>query len=63
MLIPATGLVIGTPAAMSPRHPPHTEAIDEEPLLSKISLMTRMVYGKSSGSGKTASSDRSASIP
>ena len=43
MLIPATGLVIGTPAAMRPKQPPQTEAIEEEPLLSRISLMTRTV--------------------
>jgi len=41
--IPATGLVIGTPAAISPSVAPHTDAIELEPLLSKMSEMTRIV--------------------
>jgi hypothetical protein len=46
--MPATGALVGTPASMSASEPPHTDAIDEEPLLSRMSLTTRIVYGKSS---------------
>ena len=41
--MPATGRSIGTPASISDSEPPHTEAIDEEPLLSVISDTTRIV--------------------
>ena len=41
--MPATGALIGTPASISARQPPQTEAIDEEPLDSVISVTTRMV--------------------
>jgi len=41
--IPATGLVIGTPAAISPRVAPQTDAIELEPLDSKMSEITRIV--------------------
>jgi len=41
MLMPATGRVIGTPASIKARHPPQTEAMDEEPLDSMISQVTR----------------------
>jgi hypothetical protein len=34
---------MGTPASMSARQPPQTEAIDEEPLDSVMSLTRRMV--------------------
>ena len=43
MAIPDTGLLIGTPASIIARVPPHTLAIDEEPLDSRISLTTRTV--------------------
>ena len=42
MLTPPTGRVIGTPASISARQPPQTEAIEEEPLDSMISLVMRM---------------------
>ena len=41
--MPATGLVIGTPASISARHPPQLEAIELEPLDSRMSLMMRTV--------------------
>ncbi len=41
--MPATGLLIGTPASMSERQPPQTAAIDEEPFDSSVSLTMRMV--------------------
>ena len=43
MAMPATGALIGTPASISASEPPHTEAIDEEPLDSRMSLMIRTV--------------------
>ena len=43
MAIPATGLAIGTPAAISDMVVPQTVAIEEEPFDSKISDTTRMV--------------------
>ena len=46
--MPATCAFIGTPASISARQPPHTEAIDDEPLLSVISETTRIEYGNSS---------------
>ena len=60
MAIPATGALIGTPASIKLRQPPQTEAMEEEPFDSWISDTTRMVYGKSSGSGRTAARERSA---
>ena len=39
--MPATCALIGTPASISARLPPHTEAIDEEPFDSVISETTR----------------------
>ena len=41
--IPDTGLLIGTPASIRASVPPHTLAIEEEPLDSRISLTRRMV--------------------
>jgi hypothetical protein len=41
--MPATGLLIGTPAAIRPSVAPHTLAIELEPLLSRMSEMMRMV--------------------
>ena len=41
--MPATGRSSGTPASISASEAPHTEAIDEEPLLSVISETTRIV--------------------
>ena len=61
--MPATGALMGTPASMSDSVPPHTLAIDELPFDSRISLTTRIVYGKRSSSGIMRSSARSASAP
>ena len=44
--MPATCALIGTPASISARQPPHTEAIDEEPFDSVISETTRIEYGE-----------------
>ena len=52
--MPATGALIGTPASISAREAPHTEAIELEPLDSVISETTRMVYGNSSWLGNIA---------
>ena len=41
--MPATGLLIGTPAAIRPSVAPHTLAIELEPLDSRMSEMMRMV--------------------
>ena len=41
--MPATWAFIGTPASISARLPPQTEAIDEEPFDSVISETTRSV--------------------
>src|ERR1041384_8527103 len=60
---PATAALIGTPASISPSDPPHTDAIDELPLDSRMSDTTRIVYGKSSYTGTTASTLRSARKP
>src|SRR5215218_8370484 len=48
---PATGAASGTPASISESVEPHTEAIDDEPLDSRMSDTTRIVYGKSSCDG------------
>ena len=63
MATPATGASIGTPASNSAREPPHTVAIDEEPLDSRMSETTRIVYGNSSSWGSTGVSARRASTP
>src|SRR5919204_3447813 len=61
--MPATGLRIGTPASISDSDEPHTEAIDDDPLDSRMSDTTRIVYGNSSVLGTTGTSARSASAP
>ena len=63
MAMPATGAFTGTPASMSDRQPPQTDAIDEEPFDSMMSETMRMVYGNLSSAGRTARSARSASAP
>src|ERR671927_317688 len=63
MAMPATGRLIGTPASISDSDEPHTEAIDDEPLDSRMSETTRIVYGKSSIDGIIGTSARSASAP
>ena len=40
--MPATCALVGTPASIIARLPPHTEAIDELPLDSVISETTRI---------------------
>src|ERR687890_3827 len=61
--MPATGRLIGTPASISDRLEPQTEAIDDDPFDSKMSDTTRIVYGKSSIDGTIGTSARSASAP
>ena len=48
MAIPAHGALIGTAASISARLALHTLAIELDPLDSRMSLTTRIVYGKSS---------------
>ena len=45
MAIPLTGFLMGTPASIRARHPAQVDAIEDEPLLSRISLTTRITYG------------------
>jgi len=40
--MPATGRLTGKPASMSESEEPHTEAIEEEPLDSRMSDTTRI---------------------
>ncbi len=63
MAIPATGALIGTPASMSDRVEPHTDAIDVEPLEASTSDTVRMVYGNSSSDGTNGNRARSARRP
>ena len=58
--MPATGSTIGTPASISDKQPPQTDAIDDEPFDSSVSETMRIVYGKSSYAGSTRASERSA---
>src|SRR5207249_5825010 len=55
---PATGAFTGTPASISDRLVPQTEAMELEPFDSVISETTRMTYGKASMSGMTALTPR-----
>ena len=61
--MPLTGALIGTPASISASVEPQTEPIDDEPFDSSVSETMRIVYGKSSVGGMTASSARCASAP
>ena len=63
MAIPATGVLIGTPASIKDNEEPQTVAIDEEPLDSKISETILIVYGNSSLEGSTLDIDLSARAP
>ena len=63
MEIPATGDFNGTPASISAKVAPHTVAIELEPFDSRISEVTRMVYGKSASAGIIGSIERSANAP
>ena len=61
--IPATGALIGTPAAINDKHPAHIVACDDEPLLSNTSETTLTVYGNSSSEGITWASALSPKAP
>ena len=61
--MPATGAWIGTPASISARVLPQTEAMEVEPLEDRTSDTRRSVYGKLSCAGIIGSSARSASAP
>src|ERR671916_2439744 len=61
--MPATGALIGTPASISDSDDPHTDAIEDEPLDSRMSDTTRIVYGKFSWDGIIGTIARSASAP
>ena len=61
--MPATDFAIGTPAFSRLSVPPQTVAMDEDPLDSRISETSRMVYGNDSLLGSTLSSARSARWP
>src|SRR5256885_9306761 len=63
MAMPATARLRGTPASISDSDDPQTEAIDDEPLDSRMSDTTRIVYGKSSVDGTIGTRARSASAP
>jgi hypothetical protein len=61
--IPATCPFTGTPAAIKAKEPTQADAIDDEPLDSKISDTILIVYGNSSTSGIMYSNARSANAP
>ena len=61
--MPATGFLIGTPAAISDIVEAHMLACDVEPLDSKVSETVRIVYGNSSSLGSTGTSAFSANEP
>jgi len=63
MATPATGALSGTPASISARLVPHTEAIELEPFDSRISETTRITYGNVVMSGITALTPRRARLP
>mmetsp|Transcript_23976 Transcript_23976/g.58762 ORF Transcript_23976/g.58762 Transcript_23976/m.58762 type:complete len:231 (-) Transcript_23976:1278-1970(-) len=63
MAMPATFLVMGTPASCSAKHPAHTVAMELEPLLSVMVDSSRTVKGKSLALGITGISARSARLP
>src|SRR5690606_24692894 len=61
--IPATVDFIFIPASIKARLPAHTVAIELEPLDSRISDTTRMVYGFSDSGGSALVSARKARFP
>ena len=61
--IPATILLIGTPAAISDIQEAHVEAIDVEPLDSNVSDTVLIAYGNSSSDGSTGTRALSARAP
>jgi polyribonucleotide nucleotidyltransferase len=54
---------VGTPASISARLPPHTDAIDDEPFDSVISETTRSEYANSSAPGSSGRIARLARLP
>ena len=63
MAIPETAPFILIPASISANEPAQTVAIEDEPLDSKISDTTRMVYGFSKPSGNIRFKPRKAKLP
>ncbi len=63
MAMPATGALMGTPASISDRVDPQTDAIDVEPFEASTSETSRRTYGNSLIGGITGSSARSARRP
>mmetsp|Transcript_12740 Transcript_12740/g.53406 ORF Transcript_12740/g.53406 Transcript_12740/m.53406 type:complete len:299 (+) Transcript_12740:1166-2062(+) len=61
--MPATFLEMGTPASCSARHPAHTDAMEDDPLLSVMVLSRRTVNGNCSSGGMMGASARSARLP
>ena len=61
--IPATILLIGTPAAIRDIQDEQVEAMDVEPLDSNVSETVRIAYGNSSSEGRTAINAFSANAP
>ena len=54
---------MGTPASCSARHPAHTDAMEDDPLLSVMVLSRRTVNGNCSSGGMMGASARSARLP
>lgn len=54
---------MGTPASCKARHPAHTEAIEELPLLSVIVDSSRTTNGNSASEGITGAKALSAKFP
>ncbi len=63
MAIPETGALIGTPPSIKARVPEHTVPMEELPLDSRTSPTRRIVYSKSSGTGRTLERARLARFP
>ncbi len=63
MAMPATGLRIGTPAFIRESEEPQTVAMEDDPLDSRTSETTRMVYGNFSLGGSMALMARQARWP
>ena len=61
--MPATGALIGTPAAIRDMQDAQVEAMEVEPLDSNVSETLRIAYGNSSIEGSTGISAFSASAP
>src|SRR5687767_15610596 len=63
MATPPTEPRSGTPACIIASEPPQTEAIDEEPLDSRMSETIRIAYANSSSGGRSGASARRARFP